>query len=153
MELWRISNYPDLSGAGGLKASGRWHTRGKPIVYLADHPSSALLEMLVRMDRDLIPATYTLLRIAIPDRIPITEIQASDLPSDWRDRPAATRQIGDRRLDQSSTAILRVPSAIAHAAHNWLLNPTYTGPINVRIIEVIKAPFDERLIKMPAGIR
>jgi len=47
MELWRISNYADLSGAGGLQAAGRWHTRGKRIVYLADHPASALLEMLV----------------------------------------------------------------------------------------------------------
>jgi RES domain-containing protein len=25
-------------------ASGRWHSQGKRIVYLADHPSSALLE-------------------------------------------------------------------------------------------------------------
>jgi RES domain-containing protein len=44
MELWRISIYADLSGAGGLMASGRWHSQGKRIVYLADHPSSALLE-------------------------------------------------------------------------------------------------------------
>ena len=50
MELWRISNYADLSGAGdGLLAAGRWHTRGRRIVYLADHPASALLEMLVHM--------------------------------------------------------------------------------------------------------
>jgi len=47
MELWRISNYADLSGGGGLQAAGRWHTRGKRIVYLADHPASAVLEMLV----------------------------------------------------------------------------------------------------------
>ena len=51
MELWRISNYADLSGIGGLKAAGRWHSQGRRIVYLADHPSSALLEMLVHMDR------------------------------------------------------------------------------------------------------
>jgi RES domain-containing protein len=52
MELWRISNYADLSGAGGLRAAGRWHSQGKRIVYLADHPSSALLEMLVHLDRE-----------------------------------------------------------------------------------------------------
>jgi RES domain-containing protein len=65
MELWRISNYADLSGAGGLMASGRWYSQGKRI-YLADHPSSALLEMLVHMDRDLIPPSYQLLRIVLP---------------------------------------------------------------------------------------
>lgn len=69
MELWRISNYADLSGAGGLQAAGRWHTRGKRIVYLADHPASALLEMLVHMDRELIPATYRLLRIVVSETV------------------------------------------------------------------------------------
>lgn len=58
MELWRISNYADLSGEGGLRAAGRWHTRGKRIVYLTDHPASALLELLAHMDRDLIPSSY-----------------------------------------------------------------------------------------------
>ncbi|AVT78400.1 hypothetical protein RPPS3_43380 [Rhodopseudomonas palustris] len=58
MELWRISNYADLTGTGGLRASGRWHSRGRRIVYLADHPSSAVLEMLVHMDREFLPATY-----------------------------------------------------------------------------------------------
>jgi RES domain-containing protein len=66
MELWRISNYADLSGIGGVRAAGRWHSQGRRIVYLADHPSSALLEMLVHMDRDLIPSTYQLLRIVVP---------------------------------------------------------------------------------------
>ena len=75
MELWRISNYVDLSGIGGLRAAGRWHSQGRRIVYLADHPSSALLEMLVHMDRDLIPPTYQLLRVAVPDDI---NVETSD---------------------------------------------------------------------------
>jgi RES domain-containing protein len=58
MDLWRILNYADLSGLGGLRAAGRWHSQGRRIVYLADHPSSALLEMLVHLDRSLIPSTY-----------------------------------------------------------------------------------------------
>jgi RES domain-containing protein len=85
MELWRISNYPDLSGIGGVKASGRWHTRGRAVVYLADHPSGALLEMLVRMDSDHIPSTYMLLRIEIPDDLAVAQVELSELPPDWRD--------------------------------------------------------------------
>lgn len=72
MELWRISNYADLTGTGGLRASGRWHSRGRRIVYLADHPSSALLEMLVDMDREFLPATYQMLRVAIPSGVGIS---------------------------------------------------------------------------------
>ncbi|MGB9409097.1 MAG: RES family NAD+ phosphorylase, partial [Terracidiphilus sp.] len=47
--LWRISNYVDLSGEGGLTASARWHTKGKPVVYLADSPAGAMLERIVHM--------------------------------------------------------------------------------------------------------
>jgi RES domain-containing protein len=74
MELWRISSYIDLSGAGGLNAAARWHSQGRRIVYLADHPSSALLEMLVHLDRNLVPSTYQLLRIIVPSDLAIETI-------------------------------------------------------------------------------
>ena len=86
MEIWRISNYADLSGIGGVRAAGRWHSQGRRIVYLADHPSSALLEMLVHMDRDLIPPTYQLLRIDIPPDMKIEAVTASDLGRKLADR-------------------------------------------------------------------
>src|SRR5215204_3095313 len=115
MELWRISNYADLSGIGGLRAAGRWHSQGRRIVYLADHPSSALLEMLVHMDRDLIPSTYQLLRVTAPaDIVPETP---GDLAADWRTRTMASREIGDRWLDRASSALLQVPSAIGHGVN------------------------------------
>jgi RES domain-containing protein len=95
MELWRISNYVDLSGSGGLRAAGRWRSQGRRIVYLADHPSSALLEMLVHMDRDLIPPTYQLLRIALPAAIAIETVRLDDLSVNWRTETAASRDIGD----------------------------------------------------------
>src|SRR6266481_594265 len=114
MEIWRISNYADLSGIGGVRAAGRWHSQGKRIVYLADHPSSALLEMLVHMDRDLIPSTYQLLRIVLPPAIATETIGLDELPADWQNKTLATREIGDRWLDQSKSAVLQVPSAISH---------------------------------------
>ena len=95
MELWRISNYADLSGLGGLRAGGRWHSQGRRIVYLADHPSSALLEMLVHMDRDLMPATYQLLRVVVPADMAVEAIDA-ELPPDWRSQMFTSREIGDR---------------------------------------------------------
>jgi hypothetical protein len=41
MVLWRISRHRDLRGIGGLKAAGRWHYAGDPIVYLAETPAAA----------------------------------------------------------------------------------------------------------------
>lgn len=145
MELWRISNYVDLSGIGGLRAAGRWHSQGKRIVYLADHPSSALLEMLVHMDRDLIPPTYQLLRIAVPDDI-VIETVTQELPPDWRIKMMVSREIGDRWLDRSGSALSQVPSAISAQGANFLLNPAHPDAARVSVAEVIQSPFDPRLL-------
>jgi RES domain-containing protein len=145
MEFWRISNYADLSGIGGLRAAGRWHSQGRRIVYLADHSSSALLEMLVHMDRDLMPATYQLLRIVVPADIAVETLDA-ELPADWRSQTLTSREIGDRWLDRSANALLRVPSAISAKGNNYLLNPEHPDAAKIAVAEIIKAPFDPRLL-------
>ena len=147
MELWRISNYADLSGIGGMRAGGRWHSQGRRIVYLADHPSSALLEMLVHMDRDLIPSTYQLLRIDLPSTTAIEAIGVGELPADWQNKTTVTRDIGDRWLDRSSSVFLQVPSAISHKGLNFLFNPAHPDATKIVVAEVIHAPFDSRLLK------
>ncbi|MBI3680362.1 MAG: RES family NAD+ phosphorylase [Acidobacteria bacterium] len=43
MTLWRVTNHVRLDGGGGLRAPGRWHTRGRRIVYCAPDPAAALL--------------------------------------------------------------------------------------------------------------
>jgi RES domain-containing protein len=146
MEVWRISNYIDLSGTGGIRAAGRWHSRGQRIVYLADHPANALLEMLVHLDRDLIPATYRLLRVVIPEPVEVPEIDQNALADDWRNDPAATRKLGDTWLERSSTALLQVPSVIVPRARNFLLNPRHSDAGRIAIVEIIEAPFDPRLL-------
>lgn len=147
MELWRISNYADLSGIGGVRASGRWHSQGRRIVYLADHPSSALLEMLVHMDRDLIPSTYQLLRVVFPSAVAIETIGVDELPEDWQTETMATREIGDRWLDLSISALLQVPSAISHEGRNYLLNPLHPDATKIVVAEIVHAPFDSRLVR------
>jgi RES domain-containing protein len=146
MELWRISNYSDLSGIGGLRAAGRWHSQGKRIVYLADHQSSALLEMLVHMDRDLIPPTYQLLRVMVPNDVGIEGLRPKALGPDWRSTTMTSREIGDRWLDSGASALLRVPSAISEGSNNFLLNPAHADAQKVTVVEITKAPFDPRLL-------
>jgi RES domain-containing protein len=147
MELWRISNYADLSGIGGVRASGRWHSQGRRVVYLADHPSSALLEMLVHMDRDLIPPTYQLLRIVLPSDIAIEVVGVDELSVDWRTETTMSRQIGDWWLDRSTSALLQVPSAISRHGNNFLLNPAHPDAVKIAVAEIVRAPFDSRLLK------
>lgn len=144
MRLWRISNYADLDGQGGLFVDGRWHSRGRPIVYLAEHSALALTEVLVHFD--LAPDD-------LPDRYQLIEVECSgsidecpELPADWsRDQPL-TQSIGDQWLENVSALMLRVPSAVVPKSYNYLFNPLHSEAGQARIIAVASYPFDERLL-------
>ena len=147
MRLWRISEHADLSGEGGLRFSGRWHSRGSRIVYLSDHPASALVESLVHLeiDREDVPDSYQLLAVDIPDDFHFASIEEKQLNAQWRAQLAETRALGDRWLRDDQAALLRVPSALVPFASNWLLNPAHADTARVRVAEIIRALFDRRL--------
>jgi len=147
MRLWRISRFADLAGEGGLRASGRWHSKGRRVVYLAEHPASALLELLVHREIDVedLPTHFQLLEIDAPDGVTVTAIDERSLPPDWRDQPSVTRARGADWLRGGVTALLRVPSAIVPATSNYLLNPAHADTTRLSIVSVLNAPFDRRL--------
>jgi RES domain-containing protein len=146
MKVWRISRHRDLSGIGGLKAAGRWHYAGHPIVYLAESPTAALLEVCVHTSANDIPPEYTLLKIEGPD-IDIPSIYLGDLPEGWRGDQALTRNLGTGWLDRNQSALVRVPSALVPETMNCLFNPSHRGAPEFRIIEAIAYAFDPRLKK------
>lgn len=146
VKLWRISNYADLHGFGGLRASARWHSRGRPVVYLAESPPGALIEILVHLEIPspaALPETYRLLTVAVGEDI--APAPCPPLPADWPNRPAATRAVGDDWLARGESALLRVPSVIMPEVHNVLLNPLHPDIVRIRIAEVRDVPFDPRL--------
>ena len=146
MRLWRISNHADLSGEGGLRASGRWHSKGRRIVYLADHPASALIEIMVQLEIDAqdLPSHYQLLRIDVPDETMIGTVGA--LPETWREQIVLTRKHGDAWLRDGGTALLQVPSSIVPDASNYLLNPAHADAARTSIASTVRAAFDPRLM-------
>jgi RES domain-containing protein len=148
VRLWRISNHVLLDGEGGLRASGRWHTRGRRIVYCAESPAAALLEILVHFEievRDL-PARYRLLRIDVPDDVPIERVAPAALPQDWVGNTAATRAIGDAWLEREARALIRVPSAIVPETFNVLMNPAHPDAARVVVTHVAEHVIDPRLL-------
>jgi site-specific recombinase XerC len=46
-------------------AGGRWNSVGRAVVYLAEHPALAVLELRVHFD--LLPADFVLMRVMVPD--------------------------------------------------------------------------------------
>jgi len=144
MRLWRISNFADLSGEGGLLIEGRWHFRGTPVVYCTDHPSTALLEILVHATRSTVPDYYQLLEIEAPDNI---EAFVPAIPTNWDHDIDGTRRIGARFIADGISALMSVPSVIMPKACNVLLNPAHADARRIRIVETYRYPFDSRLIK------
>jgi RES domain-containing protein len=147
--LWRISNHLSLTGDGALRASGRWHTRGRRIVYCAQTPAAALLEILVHSEikvRDL-PASYRLLRIEAPENAAGEQVRLDQLPIDWVARSDVTRVIGDEWLATSRSPLLLVPSAVVPETLNVLLNPIHSDAGRIVIAQVSDHVIDPRLLE------
>ena len=145
--LWRISRHRNLSGIGGLRAPGRWHERGLPIVYLAETPAGALLEACVHTSANDVPPSYLLLEVTIAAKLRIPTIDLDSLPTNWTDHVEVTRALGSAWLRSRNSALLRVPSALLPATWNVLLNPLHPNAKQVRIQASHRYPFDPRLKK------
>ncbi len=150
MFLWRISNHDGLDGRGGLLASARWHTQGRPIVYFATSPAGALMEALVNLELDAarLPRSYTLLKAEAPDDVQIRRIDVSSLPDAWTVDLAISRIAGDGWLEGRESALLEVPSAIVPDTFNILLNPLHPDAGQMRVVCQQAYPFDRRLFKV-----
>src|SRR5690348_8271714 len=130
IEVFRLgpSRFQDgfWSGDGGLYVDGRWHMRGRRIIYTAQSLSLAQLEILVHIpDRKQLPDLVQA-RAVIPDDLTMTTIELAGLPTSWRRFSpycADTQHLGMKWLAEANSAVLKVPSAISEREWNYLLNP------------------------------
>jgi RES domain-containing protein len=146
--LWRISNHASLDGEGGRRAPGRWHSRGRAIVYCTQSPAAALLEILVhaRLTLATSPVGYRLLQIlAPPDAIGVS-IEPHDLPPDWVRTPLVTRRVGDAWLSEAGSPMLMVPSAVVAKTTNVLINPLHPAAAGIEIVGESEHVVDRRLL-------
>jgi RES domain-containing protein len=149
--LWRISNYADLSGEGGRISSARWHTQGRPIVYLSESPASAMLERIVHLQdgNGTLPRMYDLLRIEAPENLVIRDLMPL-AETGWKEKIEPSRRLGDAWLASLESALARVPSAIVPHTWNYLFNPAHPSANQVAIAEIIRERFDNRLFRFGA---
>ena len=149
MVLWRISHHDSLNGEGGWRAAGRWHSRGRLIVYCAPSPAAALLELLVRLELSPLegPAKYRLLRIEAPDDLAVPLVDAGALGRDWVIDTAATQSVGNEWLSANRSALLSVPSAVVPHTSNVLLNPAHPDARRITLAAVTEHTLDSRLVR------
>ena len=149
MLLWRISNHLSLAGDGALRTPGRWHTRGRRVVYCAQSPAAALLEILVHFEIDIqdLPVRYRLLKIEVPDDGHAARVPPGQLPAGWPEKTEVTRALGDDWLAKGSAALLSVPSAIVPETFNLLIKPAHRDAKRIVIVQAGDHAIDPRLLK------
>lgn len=147
MIVWRFSQHTSLDGRGGLLASGRWHSRGREILYCAPNPATAVLEILVHSEVRQPEALtrHHFIKLEIPDEVPCRSVDEAALPTDWSRRITVTRAWGDRWLAEGHTAVLIVRSVLVPETYNVLVNPRHVAAADVKQIGIIPYPLDSRL--------
>ena len=111
-----------------------------------------MLEVLVHLKQndENLPQTYKLLAIEFPTELGVRDLDPPS-PFDWKTNLESTQQIGDAWLDSAETPFARVPSAIVVRTTNFLFNPRHPHAEQVKIVEVIKERFDNRLFRFGTG--
>ena len=146
MRVWRVCREAyaadALTGRGGLFTSGRWHTRGRLVVYTSGSLALAALEVLVHTDKTTLPADLVRVGIDVPDDLVVSSLDVGALLVDWRAYPAPPelQRLGDEWLSDSRSAVLAVPSSVVPEEHNFLVNPAHADARRITVAST--APFD-----------
>jgi len=145
--LWRLSRFASLDGRGGLLASSRWHTAGRPILFFAPNPATALLEVLVHSEvRDPEAlAGYSFIKVELPDDLSVERVDEEAMPREWPSRIEVSRARGDRWLSEAGSLALEVRCVIVPETWNLVVNPMHPDMEQVRTLAVLPYEIDGRL--------
>ena len=149
--VWRIVEErfagEAYSGEGARLYGGRFNSVGVPVVYTAGTYSLAILETLVRMNKQWRLSAY----YAVPSSFDaglVEHVEAGTLPENWKayPEPEETRHLGDDWAASRRSLVLSVPSVVVSKERNYLLNPRHRDfGGEVTIGEPERVAFDARL--------
>ena len=149
--VWRLTKAKyaarALSGYGSTLRGGRWHPRGRPVVYAAASPALALLETLVHVERtDLLRFAYAAIPVTLQEAH-VERLSLDDLPADWQSwpHPSSTQALGAQWFDEARSVALAVPSAVVPHERNYLINPLHPQFGEVEVGSLEPFPLDPRL--------
>lgn len=150
MRVFRLSRKKyadDLSGKGAAMFGNRWNSKGIEMLYTAESRALAMAEVVVHLSLASLPDDYMMIEIEIPDSIVVANLMPQQLDSNWNSNPprSQTQALGDKFIHSKKNCVLKVPSAVVKGDFNYLLNPNHQDIKKIKIIEVTKFPFDERI--------
>lgn len=132
---------------GNRLYGGRWNPPGTGVLYTAEHPALALVEILVHAPRiayaDL--PTYQLFTLEVPDDS-IRRLALDQLPDYWNESNYGRSQyVLNDWLNKPDVLALGVPSSVVPAGVNFLLHAAHPLYNQIRIIHSEPLLIDARL--------
>ena len=146
MKVFRITT---AQWCKSLTASGypaRWSAKGRFVIYTAGSRALACLENLVHRSGEGNNALYKVMIIEMPDTIEIDVLDESTLKKDWHtiDNYVYCQSLGSKWLNESKSAILKVPSVVIKKEHNYLINPNHPDFNKITLTGNEDFDFDKR---------
>lgn len=142
------SRHPILDGRGAQLFGGRWTSPGQRVVYASLSMAGAMLEVLAYAGIGRFPRHQVWTRITVPKGLSFEEVTAAGVPGWDRADLVASRACGDAWVKSRRTAVLIVPSVVARADRNVLINLEHPGTRKIRHSPPQPVLWDQRLKKL-----
>jgi len=116
LKAYRIGSrrYRLFDGAGAATSdTARWNSRGRRVIYAAEHYATAVLEKLAQLNSVTLPASLAYIEIQVPPGVAIERADPARVKRWDADDKAASQGFGDLWYDEQRTAVLVVPSLAA----------------------------------------
>lgn len=148
MIVYRLSSeqyIEDLNGTGCDFGPGRWNEEKTRVLYTAEVFALSKLEILA--NSPVLPKNMAVVLIEIPEDASIKELTVEDLPANWEayPHPQELKDISTKWIREKKYLVMKVPSAHSPYESNYLINPQHPDHSRLKIVEVKKHIFDERL--------
>ena len=134
-----------FDGEGARIYGGRWNSKGMQIVYTSNSLALCSLEIFIHLPSYRLLTEYIYMTISFDSEL-VTKVSLMD---GWDERPVSkiAQTIGDQWVEESQSAVLRVPSVLMPDGHNYLININHPDFNNIRIGKPLPLQFDTRFEK------
>jgi len=147
VEIYRICLAKYASELVASGNPGRWNLRGQLVIYAAGSRALACLENVVHRSGEGLNSLFRVIRIDLPDALPIEGLPLDQMPADWQlpRHYARCQPLGAAWYQRQTAAVLRVPSSVIAHEHNYVLNTRHPDFGQIRIAGWEEFSFDPRI--------
>ena len=117
------------------------------VIYAVGSRALACLENVVHRSGEGLNSLFKVIRIEVPDTLPIEELTLGQMPLEWQlpRHYARCQPLGAAWYQRQTAAVLRVPSSIIAHEHNYVLNTRHPDFGQIRIVGREDFEFDSRI--------